>query len=59
MVATHNGNEYLEQPDLVDGDGNEVANRYPRAQHQFDPDRGQSTPVTAPQFRPPPGPVGP
>ena len=59
VVATDNGNEYLEQPDLVDGDGNEVANRYPRAQHQFDPDSGQSTPVTAPQFRPPPGPVGP
>jgi hypothetical protein len=41
----------------VDRDGNEVANRYPRAQRQFDPDSGQSTPVPAPEFRPPPGPL--
>jgi hypothetical protein len=59
VVASHYGNEYLEQPELVDRDGNAVANRYPRAQRQLDPDSGQSTPVTAPQFRPPPGPLGP
>jgi hypothetical protein len=57
VVATHYGNEFLEQPELVDRDGNEVANRYPRAQRQSDPDSGQSTPVPAPEFRPPPGPM--
>jgi hypothetical protein len=57
VVASHDDNELLEQPDLVDRDGNEVANRYPRAQRQFDLDSGQSTPVPAPAFRPPPGPV--
>jgi hypothetical protein len=59
VVATHYGNEYLEQPELVDRDGNEVANRYPRAQRQFDPGSGQSIPVPAPEFRPPPGPLRP
>ena len=39
-------------------DGNEVANRYPRAQRQFDPDSGQRTPVPPPEFRPPPAPGG-
>jgi hypothetical protein len=57
LVASHDENEFLEQPELVDRDGNEVANRYPRAQRQFDPDSGQSTPVPAPEFRPPPGPL--
>jgi hypothetical protein len=59
LVASHNDNELLEQPELVDRDGNEVANRYPRAQRHFDPDSGQSTPVPGPAFRPPPGPVRP
>jgi hypothetical protein len=59
LVASHDENEFLEQPELVDRDGNEVANRYPRAQRQFDPDSGQSTPVPAPEFRPPPGPLRP
>src|SRR5215211_3808337 len=57
LVASHDENEFLEQPELVDRDGNEVANRYPKAQRQFDPDSGQSTPVPAPEFRPPPGPL--
>jgi hypothetical protein len=59
LVASHDENEFLEQPELVDRDGNEVANRYPRAQRQFDPDSGQSTPVPAAEFRPPPGPLRP
>jgi hypothetical protein len=34
-----------------------INDAYPKAQRQFDPDSGQSTPVPAPEFRPPPGPL--
>jgi hypothetical protein len=57
VVASH-----LEDPDLeptlpLDGDGNEVLNRYPQVQEQVDPATGQRTLTTPPAFRPPPGPV--
>jgi hypothetical protein len=58
VVASHNDNQLLREQRLLDGDGNEVANRYPRTQYELDPS-GQPVPVPAPAFRPPPGPVRP
>jgi hypothetical protein len=57
VVATHNDNPFLDPRELVDGDGNEVANRYPQAQQEIDPATGRRSAVPAPEFRPPPGPV--
>ena len=56
------GHDLQRQPvprprELVDGDGNEVANRYPQAQQEIDPATGRRSAVPAPEFRPPPGPV--
>ena len=57
VVATHNDNPFLDPRELVDRDGNEVANRYPQAQQEVDPATGGRSAVPAPEFRPPPGPV--
>ena len=57
VVATHNDNPFLDPRELVDGDGNEVANRYPQAQQEIDPATGRRSAVPAPEFRLPPGPV--
>jgi hypothetical protein len=59
VVATHFDNEYLEPQQLVDRDGNEVANRYPQVQHHVDPATGQRSPGPTPELQPPPGPVRP
>jgi hypothetical protein len=56
VVATHYDNEYLEPRLPLDGDGNEVPNRYPQTQYELDP-AGQRQPGPTPDFRPPPGPV--
>jgi hypothetical protein len=56
IVATHYDNEYLEPDLLVDGNGDEVPNRYPQVQHELDA-AGQRQPGPTPEFRPPPGPV--
>jgi hypothetical protein len=53
-----------EDPDLkpvlpLDREGNEVGHRYPQQQVRVDPTTGQRVPVTAPAFRPPPGPLRP
>jgi hypothetical protein len=57
VVATHYDNEYLEPTIPVDGNGDEVANRYPQVQHELDA-AGARQPARTPDFRPPPGPVG-
>jgi hypothetical protein len=56
VVATHYGNEYLEPTIPLDGNGDEVPNRYPQIQHEVDA-AGQRQPGPTPEFRPPPGPV--
>ena len=56
VVVTHYDNEYLEPRLPLDGDGNEVPNRYPQTQYELDP-AGQRQPGPTPEFRPPPGPV--
>ena len=40
----------------LDGNGDEVPNRYPQVQHEVDA-AGQRQPGPTPEFRPPPGPV--
>jgi len=57
VVATHYDNEYLEPTMPVDGNGDDVPNRYPQVQHELDP-AGVRQPARTPEFRPPPGPVG-
>jgi hypothetical protein len=56
IVATHHDNEYLEPDIPVDGNGDEVSNRYPQVQHEVDA-AGERQPAPTPEFRPPPGPV--
>ena len=56
IVATHYDNEYLEPAIPLDGNGDEVSNRYPQVQHEVDA-AGQRQPGPTPEFRPPPGPV--
>jgi hypothetical protein len=56
VVVTHYDNEHLEPRLPLDGDGNEVPNRYPQTQYELDP-AGQRQPGPTPEFRPPPGPV--
>ena len=53
-----------EDPDLtpvlpLDREGDEVGHRYPQQQVRVDAATGQRVPVTAPAFRPPPGPLRP
>jgi hypothetical protein len=57
VVATHNDDPNLEARLPLDGDGNEVENRYPQVQQLLDPATGQRVPGPTPEFRPPPGPV--
>jgi hypothetical protein len=57
VAATHYDNELLEPRRLVDGNGDDVANRYPQEQQQLDLDTDQRYPGPTPEFRPPPGPV--
>lgn len=57
VVATHEENPLLESQQLVDRDGNVVANRYPQVQQQLDPATGLREATPTPAFRPPPGPV--
>ena len=45
------------QIQVLDRDGNVVANRYPQAQQEIDPATGRRSAVPAPEFEPPPGPV--
>ena len=56
IVATHDDNQYLESTMPVDGNGDEVPNRYPQVQHEVGP-TGERQPGPTPEFRPPPGPV--
>ena len=56
IVATHYDNQNLEPTMPVDGNGDEVPNRYPQVQHELDPAGGRQ-PGPTPEFRPPPGPV--
>jgi len=56
VVATHYDNEYLQPTMPVDGNGDEIPNRYPQVQHEVDP-AGERQPGPTPEFRPPPGPV--
>jgi hypothetical protein len=57
VVATRNDDPNLEARLPLDGDGNEVENRYPQVQQQLDPATGQRVPGPTPEFHPPPGPV--
>ncbi|HJU03246.1 MAG TPA: hypothetical protein VJ966_18780, partial [Actinomycetes bacterium] len=57
VLATNYDNGLLEPTIPVDGNGDEVANRYPQVQHQLDPVTNQRYPGPTPEFRPPPGPV--
>jgi hypothetical protein len=56
VVATHHDKEYLVPSIPVDGNGDEVPNRYPQVQHEVDA-AGERQPGPTPEFRPPPGPV--
>ena len=56
IEATHYDNQYLQADIPVDGNGDEVPNRYPQVQHELDA-AGQPQPGPTPEFRPPPGPV--
>jgi len=56
VVATHYDNGYLQPTMPVDGNGDEIPNRYPQVQHEVDP-AGERQPGPTPEFRPPPGPV--
>jgi hypothetical protein len=56
IVATHYDNEYLVPSIPVDGNGDEVPNRYPQVQHEVDA-AGARQPGPTPEFRPPPAPV--
>jgi hypothetical protein len=57
VAATRQETPELEARLPQDGDGNEVANRYPQVQQQVDPATGQHDPGPTPEFRPPPGPL--
>jgi hypothetical protein len=57
VVATHYDQKFLEPRQLLDRNGDQVANRYPQVQHELDPTTGQRHPGPTPEFRPPPGPV--
>jgi hypothetical protein len=59
VVATHEEEEdpLLESQQLVDRDGNVVANRYPQVQQRLDPATGLREPAPTPPFRRPPGPL--
>jgi hypothetical protein len=59
VAATRQDTPELEARLLIDGDGNEVANRYPQVQQQLDPSTGELHPGPTPEFRPPPGPLRP
>jgi hypothetical protein len=59
VVASNSEDPGLKPVLPLDREGNEVGHRYPQQQIRVDPTTGQRVPVTAPAFRPPPGPLRP